>query len=173
LARHWNIFDPLQEIALQLGADVPVCLASRPVRMAGIGEVLTPAPRLPGFGMVLVNPGIPVATAAVFRARTQAFSPQAVLPGSWPDAAAMAAALADQKNDLEAPAIALAPPIAKVLATMRALPGALLVRMSGSGATCFAIFATPAEAANAAASIKQPGWWCWGGGLYEPGPARL
>jgi 4-diphosphocytidyl-2-C-methyl-D-erythritol kinase len=133
LARHWNIFDPLQEIALQLGADVPVCLASRPVRMAGIGEVLTPAP----------------------------------------DAAAMAAALADQKNDLEAPAIALAPPIAKVLATMRALPGALLVRMSGSGATCFAIFATPAEAANAAASIKQPGWWCWGGGLYEPGPARL
>jgi 4-diphosphocytidyl-2-C-methyl-D-erythritol kinase len=173
LARHWNFSAPLDEIALLLGADVPVCLASRPARMAGIGEILTPAPRLPPFGMVLVNPGVPVATAAVFKARAQAFSPPAILPETWPDAAALAAWLADQKNDLEAPAIALAPPIAKVLAAMRALPGILLARMSGSGATCFAIFATPAAAANAAASINQPGWWCWGGGLYEPGPARL
>jgi 4-diphosphocytidyl-2-C-methyl-D-erythritol kinase len=173
LARHWNIFDPLQEIALQLGADVPVCLASRPVRMAGIGEILTPAPRLPAFGMVLVNPGIPVATAAVFRARAQAFSPPAALPDSWPDAAAMAAGLADQKNDLEAPAVSLAPGIAAVLTELRALPGILLARMSGSGATCFGIFATSTEAADAAAMIGRPGWWCWGGGLYEPGPARL
>ena len=173
LAQHWNFSAPLHEIALLLGADVPVCLASRPARMAGIGEILTPAPRLPSFGMVLVNPGVPVATAAVFKARTKAFSPPAILPETWPDAAALAAWLADQKNDLEAPAIALAPPIAKVLATMRALPGILLARMSGSGATCFGIFATPAAAASAAAFIHQPGWWCWGGGLYEPGPARL
>jgi len=173
LSRLWNIEAPLQAAALALGADVPVCLARQPARMGGIGEVLDPAPALPRFGILLVNPGVAVATPAVFRARRGAFSAPAELPKEWPDAAAMAAALADQKNDLEAPAIALAPPIAKVLATMRALPGALLARMSGSGATCFAIFATPAEAANAAASIKQPGWWCWGGGLYEPGPARL
>lgn len=173
LARYWNISAPLQEIALALGADVPVCLASRPVRMAGIGEILSPAPKLPEFGILLVNPGIPVATAAVFRARTQAFSAPASLPESWPDAAAMAAGLAEQKNDLEAPAIALAPGIAAVLAELRVLPGILLARMSGSGATCFAIFATPSEAASAAASISQPDWWCWGGGLYEPGPARL
>jgi 4-diphosphocytidyl-2-C-methyl-D-erythritol kinase len=173
LARHWNISDPLQEIALALGADVPVCLASRPVRMAGIGEILSPAPKLPEFGMVLVNPSIPVATAAVFRARSQAFSAPASLPESWPNAAAMAAGLAEQKNDLEAPAIALAPGIAAVLAELRALPGALLARMSGSGATCFGIFATPQAAAKAAASINQPGWWCWGGGLYEPGLADL
>lgn len=173
LARQWNFAPPLLEIALKLGADVPVCLASRPMRMAGIGEILTPAPRLPAFGMLLVNPGIPVATAAVFRARSQAFSAPAALPAAWPDAAAMAAWLSAQKNDLEAPAIALAPGIAAVLAQLRALPGLLLARMSGSGATCFALFATPAAAAEAAACLKQPDWWCWGGGLYEPGASRL
>ncbi len=143
------------------------------MRMAGIGEILRPAPRLPVFGMVLVNPGIPVATAAVFRARAQGFSAPAALPDSWPDAAAMAAGLAAQKNDLEAPAIALAPGIATVLTQLRALPGVLLARMSGSGATCFGLFASPLEAAAAAASIHQPGWWCWGGGLYEPRATRL
>jgi 4-diphosphocytidyl-2-C-methyl-D-erythritol kinase len=173
LREHWRLTLPLHEIALSLGADVPVCLESRPARMGGVGEILSPSPELPFFGMLLVNPGVQVATADVFRARTSGFSPAATLPEVWPDAAAMAAALSALNNDLEAPAIALAPPIAKVLTTMRALPGALLARMSGSGATCFAIFATPAEAASAAASLHQPGWWCWGGGLYEPGPARL
>ncbi len=173
LVRHWNVAAPLPEIALALGADVPVCLDRRPTRMAGIGEILSPAPRLPGFGMLLVNPGTAVATAAVFRARQQGFSPPAVLPEAWPDAAAMAAGLAQLGNDLEAAAIAVAPGIATALAALRALPGALLARMSGSGATCFAIFATPAEAAAAAAALNRPGWWCWGGGLYEPGPARL
>jgi len=123
--------------------------------------------------MVLVNPGVAVATAEVFRARQQGFSAAASLPASWPDAAAMAAALARLNNDLEAPAIRIAPGIAVVLAALRALPGSLLARMSGSGATCFAIFATPSAAANAAASLNRPGWWCWGGGLYEPGLADL
>jgi 4-diphosphocytidyl-2-C-methyl-D-erythritol kinase len=173
LARHWNISAPLQGIALALGADVPVCLTRRPVRMAGIGEVLSPAPKLPGFGMVLVNPGVPVATAEVFRARRRDFSPAASLPDAWPDAAAMAAGLSELRNDLEDAAIALAPGIAAALAALRALPGVLLARMSGSGATCFALFATPAQAEAAAASIDRPGWWCWGGGLYEPGLADL
>jgi 4-diphosphocytidyl-2-C-methyl-D-erythritol kinase len=169
LARHWSSQAELPEIALSLGADVPVCLASRPVRMGGIGEIFTPPPALPVFGMVLVNPGIPVATAAVFRARQPIFSPPANLPDAWPDAASMAAGLAALGNDLEAPAIALAPGIAATLATLRALPGVLLARMSGSGATCFAIFNTEAEAASAADALDRPGWWCWGGGLYEPG----
>jgi 4-diphosphocytidyl-2-C-methyl-D-erythritol kinase len=173
LARYWNISAPLQGIALALGADVPVCLTRRPVRMAGIGEGLSPAPKLPVFGMVLVNPGVPVATADVFRARRKDFSPAASLPDAWPDAAAMAAGLSELRNDLEDAAIALAPGIAAALAALRALPGVLLARMSGSGATCFAIFGTSAEASHAAASIRHAGWWCWGGGLYEPGLADL
>jgi 4-diphosphocytidyl-2-C-methyl-D-erythritol kinase len=173
LARHWRLTLPLHDIALSLGADVPVCLDSLPARMRGVGEILSPAPKLPEFGILLVNPGVQVATADVFRARTGGYSPAATLPEVWRDAAAMAATLAALDNDLEAPAIALAPRIATVLETMRGLPGVLLARMSGSGATCFALFATPAQAAAAAARIERPGWWRWGGGLYEPGLADL
>ena len=173
LARQWNSTAKLPDIALSLGADVPVCVARRAARMQGIGEMLSPAPKLPVFGMLLVNPGIEVATADVFRARPGPFSAPATLPRVWPDAAAMAADLVQLGNDLQAPAIRLAPGIAQVLAVLQGLPGVLLARMSGSGATCFAIFATPSAAAGAAASLNQPGWWCWGGGLYEPGPDDL
>ncbi|MDE2515674.1 MAG: 4-(cytidine 5'-diphospho)-2-C-methyl-D-erythritol kinase [Rhodospirillales bacterium] len=172
LARLWEMpLDPtaMQAIAVQLGADVPVCLDCRPTRMGGVGEVLTPAPRLPaGLGMVLVNPGLALATAAVFRAREAAFSPPAKLADAWADAGAMAADLARLSNDLEAPAMALCPPIAVVLAALRAMPGALLARMSGSGATCFALFGSVAAARAAAAALgrAEPGWWCWGGGLH-------
>jgi 4-diphosphocytidyl-2-C-methyl-D-erythritol kinase len=172
LRAHWRLNLPLHEIALSLGADVPVCLDSRPARMSGIGEILSPSPKLPNFGMLLVNPGIQVPTADVFRARTGGFSPAANLPARWPDAASMAATLSGLNNDLEAPAIALAPRIGSVLKEIRALPGILLARMSGSGATCFGIFATASAAADAKASIS-PEWWSWGGGLYEPGPADL
>jgi 4-diphosphocytidyl-2-C-methyl-D-erythritol kinase len=168
-----GIATPLHDIALALGADVPVCLASRPARMSGIGDILQPAPKLPAFGMVLVNPGIAVPTPAVFRARTGAFSPTATLPEAWDSTAAMAADLAALTNDLETPAITIAPIIADVLAAIAALPGCLLARMSGSGATCFGIFATPDQAATQAASLTNPGWWRWGGGLYEPPPPDL
>jgi 4-diphosphocytidyl-2-C-methyl-D-erythritol kinase len=168
LARLWEIEAPLDEMALALGADVPVCLARRAARMGGVGEILAPAPRLPGFGVVLVNPGVPVATAGVFRARTAAFSLPAALPEAWADAAAMARDLAALDNDLEAPAVTIAPAIGDVLAVLRAKPGVLLARMSGSGATCFAILATAAAAQDAAARLSRPGWWVWGGGLYEP-----
>jgi 4-diphosphocytidyl-2-C-methyl-D-erythritol kinase len=173
LARLWGVEGSLHTAALALGADVPVCLESAPARMGGVGEVLGSAPVLPVFGMVLVNPGVAVATPAVFKARQGAFSPPAILPETWPDAAAMAADLRGCMNDLQAPAIALAPVIGEVLAALTALPGALLARMSGSGATCFALFATPAGAAAAAAHVARPGWWCWGGGLYEPPPGDL
>jgi 4-diphosphocytidyl-2-C-methyl-D-erythritol kinase len=172
LARLWEVAPPLDGPALALGADVPVCLARRAARMGGIGEVLAPAPVLPEFGILLVNPGVAVATPAVFRARRGAFSPPAELPAAWSHAATMAATLSGLCNDLQDAAVALQPIIGEVLDVLKALPGALLSRMSGSGATCFALFATPQAAASAAAMIP-PGWWAWGGGLYEPSPQDL
>jgi 4-diphosphocytidyl-2-C-methyl-D-erythritol kinase len=156
----------LAEVALPLGADIPVCVTSRPCRMSGVGEVLAPAPALPRFGMVLVNPRIALPTPAVFRARVGGFAPPAALPSAWVDCATMARDLAALGNGLEAAAIALCPAVAEVLAALRDRPGCLLARMSGSGATCFAIFAQPEEARRAAAALP-PAWWCWGGGLHE------
>ncbi|WP_211187695.1 4-(cytidine 5'-diphospho)-2-C-methyl-D-erythritol kinase [Neoroseomonas marina] len=158
----------LAEVALALGADVPACVASRPCRMGGIGEVLGPAPRLPPVGMVLTNPRVALPTPAVFRARQGGFSAPAALPSGWDDAAGMAADLAALGNDLEAPAIGLCPPVAEALAALRSLPGCLLARMSGSGATCFALFGG-ADDAVAAAQLLPEAWWRWGGGLHGPG----
>lgn len=173
LGELWGIGDAdLPALALQLGADVPVCLASHAARMQGIGEVLRPAPQLPDFGMVLVNPGVAVPTPAVFKARQGGFSAAPVLPEGWADVAAMVADLARCSNDLQEAAIGIAPVIGEVLTVLAALPGTLLARMSGSGATCFAIFATPAQAAAAVEQIPES-WWCWGGGLYQPYLERL
>lgn len=169
LDRAWGLATPpaaLHALALQLGADVPVCLASRPARMQGVGEVILPAPRLPDCGLLLVNPGVALPTPEVFRARSGPFTPAATLPESWPDAAAMAEGLRGLANDLQAPAIALRPVVAEVLAAIAAQPGCLLARMSGSGATCFGLFPT-AAAARAAAGALPAGWWSAGGGLYE------
>lgn len=165
LARLWGIAADLGALARDLGADVPVCLACRPTRMQGVGDVLQPAPRLPAFGMVLANPGVAVATADVFRARSGAFDRPAELPETWPTAAAMAADLARLANALEAPALALCPAIGHVLAALRRQRDCLLARMSGSGATCYALFPSAAAAEAAAAALRraEPGWWCWGG----------
>lgn len=162
----------LAEVGLSLGADVPACIASRPCRMGGIGEVLAPAPRLPECGLVLANPRLALPTPSVFKARQGGFSPVAALPEGWPDAATMARDLAALRNDLEPPAIALCPAIAQVLAAIRALPGCLLARMSGSGATCLGLFAEAASAARAAALLPEA-WWRWGGGLHGAGAGRL
>ena len=159
----------MEALALQLGADVPVCLAQRPARMGGIGELLQPAPILPPCALVLVNCGHAVSTPSVFRARAPGFRAPAPLPASWPDAAAMAADLAVLHNDLEPAAIALCPSIAVVLAAIAEQPGCLLARMSGSGATCFGLFAEPSEAAAAAALLARPDWWVWNGPLLLNG----
>jgi 4-diphosphocytidyl-2-C-methyl-D-erythritol kinase len=166
LGRLWGVApaaEALEALALRLGADVPVCLAGRPARMGGIGEVLSPAPGLPAFGLVLVNPGVAVSTPAVFRARVGRLSAPAVLPSAWPDAVAMARDLAALGNDLEPPAVALCPVIGEVLAALRTRPGCLLTRMSGSGATCFGLFTDAAGAIAAAGTVRRPGWWVWGG----------
>ncbi|MFT8803630.1 MAG: 4-(cytidine 5'-diphospho)-2-C-methyl-D-erythritol kinase [Acetobacter aceti] len=156
----------LLSIAEQLGADVPVCLVQKPILMRGIGEQLDPAPTLPACGIVLVNCGEAVSTPAIFKARNAAFSGDAILPTGWPSATAMTDDLQRLSNDLEPPACALCPSISIVLDAIGALPGCLLSRMSGSGATCFGLFDT-AESAEAAGSLlrqeQQNDWWIWAG----------
>jgi 4-diphosphocytidyl-2-C-methyl-D-erythritol kinase len=174
LLRHvWSVDVDLMELAPSLGADVPICLTRQSARMGGIGEVLSPSPRLPCFGLVLVNPGVPVATASVFGRRSGAYSPVATLPQAWPDVHAMAADLKALRNDLQDAAVVQAPGIADVLTALSGLSGTLLARMSGSGATCFAICETAAAAREAAATLHRPDWWVWGGGLYETSAGDL
>jgi 4-diphosphocytidyl-2-C-methyl-D-erythritol kinase len=168
LARTNNIAanDPrLHEAARATGADVPVCLEPRPRLMRGIGDILSAPLPLPRLFALLVNPGVALATKLVFSRWTP--SANRAPPT---DAAALAKLrnveqllhwLARQANDLEAPAIGLAPAIADVLAALRSAAGCQLARMSGSGATCFALFSSAAEAASAANSLrgKFPDWW--------------
>lgn len=170
LCRLWGVVPApatLDRIALALGADVPVCLRCQPSRIGGVGEILDPAPALPACFVLLVNPGVAVPTAAVFRGRAPGFSASARLPEAWPDAAAMAADLAPLGNDLEAPALALCPAIGEVLAAIATHPDCLLARMSGSGATCFGLFATRAAAERAAGTTARPGWWVATGALRQ------
>jgi 4-diphosphocytidyl-2-C-methyl-D-erythritol kinase len=169
LCRVWGLSPPVADlvrIASRLGADVPVCLRDQPSRMGGVGEVLTSAPSLPPCGLVLANPGVALATVAVFRARGPGnYSPEAVLPDAWETVQSMAAGLRALRNDLEAPAIGLVPAIRDVLRAIENRPSCLLARMSGSGATCFGLFVDAGAARVAAAELARPGWWSWGGGL--------
>lgn len=172
LCRLWSVSastDDLALLAQRLGADVPVCVAQRPARMQGIGETLGAAPDMPDCGMVLINPGVAVSTPDVFRARSGGFSPPATLPAGWADAAGMAHDLGATGNDLEAAALALCPQIGSVLSTLRAAPLCLLARMSGSGATCFAIFPDVAAANAATIGLSRNGWWVWGGSMTSMG----
>lgn len=162
LSRLWGVAADLPAVAATLGADVPVCVAPVPTRMGGIGEVLGPAPVLPPCNVLLVNPGVAVSTPDIFRRRTGPFRPAATMPTAWTDAADMAGGLAATANDLEEPAIGAAPVIGVVLAWLREAPGCLLARMSGSGATCFGLFAgdLPEAVPN--------GWWAAGGRTGPP-----
>ena len=165
LARLWRLgaehAGDLQETALRLGADVPVCLESRAAYMAGIGEALSPPPRLPRCGALLVNPGVPVPTGPVFAARRGPFSAASRIDEDPHDASALAALLRNRRNDLEQPALAQVPEIGLVLARVAEAPGCLLARMSGSGGTCFGLFGDEAAAAGAADTIARdhPAWW--------------
>jgi 4-diphosphocytidyl-2-C-methyl-D-erythritol kinase len=160
----------LTALGLGLGADVPVCLMGAPARMRGIGERLEPASGLPALDLVLVNPRLPLATAAVFAAlRLERCGRRDAPPAARPDAAALLEQLARTRNDLEPPARALLPAIGEVLEALAADPACRLTRMSGSGPTCFGIFADAAAARAAAARIAaaRPDWWvapCRSGG---------
>ncbi|WP_047309705.1 4-(cytidine 5'-diphospho)-2-C-methyl-D-erythritol kinase [Rhodopseudomonas palustris] len=169
--------DPrLVEAARLTGADVPVCLPSRPCMMAGVGEKLSPLP-LPRLPAVMVNPRVPVATKDVFAAL--GLKPGSLTVGAtdvlaapaWPDAGApladWIATLEAGTNDLEPPALKVEPVVGTVLAALRATAGVQLARMSGSGATCFALYADDASARAAADMLRtaQPGWWVHAGSL--------
>jgi 4-diphosphocytidyl-2-C-methyl-D-erythritol kinase len=150
--------------ASETGADVPVCLQSRAHMMSGAGEVLGPALRLPPLFAVLANPGVPVATAAVFRTlgrgeRGTASPHPTIAPAI--DRSRLVAVIAGGRNDLETAAIALAPAIGEALASMRAATGCRLARMSGSGATVFGLFDDGAASVAAEKAIRRarPGWW--------------
>ena len=144
---------------LALGADVPVCLAGVAARMQGIGEVISPL-ILPPAHVVLVNPGFGLATADVFRALTRHDNPPLEMPGTTlPDVQALTVWLRQMRNDLEPAAESLAPGIATMIAALQTQPQCLIARMSGSGATCFGLFATAAAAEGAAQTLARPGWW--------------
>lgn len=159
----WGLVLPAHELmrlAAPLGADLPMCVAARPLVARGIGERIESVERLPSLPLVVVNPGVPVATSDVFRRLARRDNaPLPPLPGRR-DPATLAGWLAAARNDLETPAVEVAPMIAEALAAIRA-GGAALARMSGSGATCFGLFPTQADAAGAARRISRarPGWW--------------
>ncbi len=160
----WTVNLPakdLRALALTLGADVPVCLAAHPACVGGIGEKIDRAPPLPACWVVLVNPGVALSTPAVFKRRKGPFSAEARLPAPLADAEELARRLAERRNDLTAAAVALEPAVGTVLPELDLLPGALLSRMSGSGATCFALFATPGDAERGAQRLgrEHPEWW--------------
>lgn len=159
-------------LAAELGADLPACLAGVPVWVGGIGEVLEPAVGLPPAGIVLANPRRPLATPAVFRAWQARFSRPARFETMPRDPAALALALASRDNDLTAAAVTIVPEIAAVVEHLAELPGALLARMSGSGATCFALFndRIDAVAASRVLAAAQPGWWIAAGRLLRGAP---
>jgi 4-diphosphocytidyl-2-C-methyl-D-erythritol kinase len=172
LKRLWRISledEALCALGARLGADIPACLYRRAVWVGGIGERLEPAGSLPEAGILLVNPRRALPTAAVFAARRGPFG-QLGRFGPMPSiASALARALMPCRNDLTEAAIGLVPEIAAALARLGRFPGCLLARMSGSGATCFALFAdrAAAEEARAVVAAAEPGWWCAAGGFLS------
>lgn len=157
----------LPEALERLGADVPVCIASAPARMQGIGEVITPLPSLPTVPLVLVNPRVQIATPQVFAAMGRRDNPPLPTIPRFADMAALTEWLAVTRNDLEAPARVIAPVIGDVLSALTAT-GAAFARMSGSGATCFGLYPSAKAAELAAASLKQHGWWAVASELAPP-----
>jgi 4-diphosphocytidyl-2-C-methyl-D-erythritol kinase len=166
----------LREVALATGADVPVCLFSRACDMAGVGEQLLPL-ALPSMPCVMVNPRVPVATKDVFRelglrnGELLVGATDVLEAPAWPELGGSISdwveVLETVANDLEAPALRIEPVIGDVLSALRDSAGVKLARMSGSGATCFAIHGTASDANASAEKIRRdhPGWWVHAGTL--------
>lgn len=156
--------EDLMRIGLDLGADVPSCIGSRAAAVSGVGEIVEPISDMPDFAVLLVNPLVEISTAQVFaelKNRGDSFSEAATLAADLCDFSRLVAEIAARKNDLEAPAIGIAPVIGQLLNELKTLPGCSLARMSGSGATCFGLF-EEIESARRAAEIfrdQHPDWW--------------
>lgn len=158
LQEFWGSSVDLIPIAAALGADIPMCLHSKPLRARGIGDEITRLESAQPLNLVLVNPGIAVSTPSVFKQLSDKNNPPIDLlaDGPLPDVEA----LVDMRNDLQQPAIDLVPHISEVLEVLQSL-NPLLCRMSGSGATCFGVFKTLEAAIAAEQSIKsaRADWW--------------
>jgi 4-diphosphocytidyl-2-C-methyl-D-erythritol kinase len=156
--------DDLVGVAAELGADGAACFVAAPMIAEGRGEQLSPPPRSPVLDAVLVNPGVACPTGAVYRAYDrmgQGTADRPSLPEGFEDAQDAAAFLSFCRNDLEAPAVSLVPEVGEALSLLRAEPDTLLARLSGSGATSFALCAGDIEAEGLAARVSalRPDWW--------------
>ncbi|MFP6772092.1 MAG: 4-(cytidine 5'-diphospho)-2-C-methyl-D-erythritol kinase [Alphaproteobacteria bacterium] len=153
----------LRDLAAELGADVPVCLGSRPARISGIGHDLAGVGELPSCALLLVNPNQAVHTADVFAHLQPPYATPHCLDRCWPTVtgATMTEVLTRTRNDLEPAARTLAPVIGEVLADISALRHCRLARMSGSGATCFGLFddLSAARTAGGELAARRPDWW--------------
>lgn len=162
LARHWGADEQsrIDAIALSLGADVPMCLAGRPLLASGIGDIMQPLPVFPELNLVLVNPGIALSTPAVFKALQSADNPPLPALPSTLDFASLVGWLETTRNDLQDAATQIVPEIGDVLSAL-CNNGSAFARMSGSGATCFGLFenAENADRAATAVSKTRPDWF--------------
>jgi 4-diphosphocytidyl-2-C-methyl-D-erythritol kinase len=151
----------LRALGLRLGADVPMCIAGHALRARGIGEEIEPLRGWPALPLVLVWPGRAVSTADVFWTLTRRDNPPLGEPPKGSTLDTVAAYLAAARNDLELTALAIAPEIGEVLARLRATPGCLLARMSGSGSACFGLYADMHDAKAGAKQLRseRPDWW--------------
>ena len=163
LCQLWNLpysLSELQALGASLGADVPMCLAGKPLRATGIGDEIVLFSAFPALDLVVVNPGVEISTPEIFKALTKKDNRPMSSKSNLTSFHAVSEFLSAQHNDLQRPAIALQPVIADCLSVLQD-KGAMLVRMSGSGATCFGLFTNPAMAARAAQSIRaaHPNWF--------------
>ncbi|MRG70931.1 4-(cytidine 5'-diphospho)-2-C-methyl-D-erythritol kinase [Alphaproteobacteria bacterium HT1-32] len=165
LSKLWNLSLPTEvtaRIALRLGADVPMCLAGQAALASGIGEVLHPVGQMAPAWLVLVNPRVAISTPEIFRLRENSFTDITTpAAGKLATLADLTAALRERHNDLQPPAIRLAPVIGEVLERLRGLSGCQHAAMSGSGATCFGLFEDRQTAEQAAGSLSSENskWW--------------
>lgn len=170
LAKIWGITDinVLHNIGLSLGADIPACLFKQPCFMRGIGGEIIPADNIPSMSLILINPNVPLSTPDVFQNRSAPFSKMATF-----NSAHFIDALSKTTNDLQHSACQLAPEVQQVLDSLNKQKGCVFSRMSGSGATCFALFNTSKDATGAVLKLKSqhPNWWIECGKTYSSPPA--
>ncbi|MFC5584113.1 4-(cytidine 5'-diphospho)-2-C-methyl-D-erythritol kinase [Nitratireductor kimnyeongensis] len=176
LVRHWQIdIDEatLARLGLSLGADVPMCLASKPLVARGIGEALEELPHFPALPLVLVNPNIPLSTPEVFSRLERRENPPLSPLGAFTDTVSAAHWLKEARNDLEKPACQIVPQIEEARDALKEA-NALFARMSGSGATCFGVFSTRPGADQAAALLQErhPDWFVLATETRSPVPTQ-
>ncbi len=177
LAQLWTVKDAdkvARHVAPTIGSDVLVCIDSKPAWMEGRGEIVVPVAGVPPMPMLLVNPGVAVSTADVFRALKTRRGTGLRRPERLGGVEELLQFLRATSNDLETPALAIQPVIADVLREIEGA-GSLFTRMSGSGATCFGLFESEQRVAHAAQVISaaHPGWWVCATRISPTHPGRL